>query len=264
MANNYNLEVGTYYDRDACDYDSRYWSNPIVQQMRQSFREEVKRYSAISMLEIGCGTGLDMVHFGLTHPEREIYGIDISKEMVRLSREKIDKAGCKNVFVEQSTVDDICKLFPEKQFDIIYIFFGALNTVENLNIATESIKQVLKPGGIIVLTFVNKWYIVGIAIELMRFRFSRAFARTKQIWGGYSPFHFLPSHCYTPGQVKSAFTPLQIMKCRGYSIIHPAWYFTGINKRLGKFRRVLWKIDLILTKTFLWRYGEYVLMVFQK
>jgi hypothetical protein len=56
----YYNEIGTYYDTDASDFDSRYWENPVLQQIRQSFREEVKRYPAHSMLEVGCGTGLDL------------------------------------------------------------------------------------------------------------------------------------------------------------------------------------------------------------
>ena len=62
-------EVGTYYDEDAADFDSRYWKNPVLQQIRQSFREEVKRYPFKTLLEVGCGTGIDLVHFGLTYPK---------------------------------------------------------------------------------------------------------------------------------------------------------------------------------------------------
>ena len=38
----YYEEVGNYYDKDAVDFEQRYWKNPVLQRIRQSFREEVK------------------------------------------------------------------------------------------------------------------------------------------------------------------------------------------------------------------------------
>jgi ubiquinone/menaquinone biosynthesis C-methylase UbiE len=259
----YYNKIGTYYDMDACDYDARYWINPVVQEMRQSFREEVKRFTANTMLEIGCGTGLDLVHFGKIHPGRKIYGIDVSKEMVRLSNERILASGCKNINIYQGSVDEISKLFPNQQFDLIYVFFGALNTVENLNYSAQQLMRVLNPGGGIVFSYVNKWYLGGMFIEIFRLRFARAFARLKTQWGGYSPTHYLPSHCYTPRQVKNAFTGLKVLRKKGYSITHPAWFYTKINQKLGKFRKIFLWIDHKLDKSFLWRFGEYGLLVFK-
>lgn len=40
MSSKYYNEVDNYYDEDANDFDMRYWSNPVLQQIRQSFREE--------------------------------------------------------------------------------------------------------------------------------------------------------------------------------------------------------------------------------
>jgi ubiquinone/menaquinone biosynthesis C-methylase UbiE len=264
MSGKYYDEVGDYYDADANDFDARYWNNPILQQMRQAFREEVCRFNGQTILEIGCGTGLDLVHFATIFPEKQIFGIDISAEMVRLSDERRVKSGCTNIEVRQGSAEHIEALFAGQQFDLIYVFFGALNTVENLPEAAQTLRKLLRPEGTMVLTFVNKWYLPGIALELLRLRFSRAFARIKPVWGGYSPVKFLPSRCYSPRQVKHAFEGLTLLTQKGFSIVHPAWYYTGINRRLGKLRKYLWKTDLFLNKTFLWHFGEYTLFVFRK
>ena len=113
------------------------------------------------------------------------------------------------------------------------------------------------------LSFVNKWYLAGILLEIAKLNFIRAFARLKPIWGGYSPVKYLPSHCYTPAQIRKAFQGMKLIKKRGYSILQPAWYFTRINRKLGRAGKLLWKADLLLNKTFLWRFGEYTLFVFQ-
>jgi ubiquinone/menaquinone biosynthesis C-methylase UbiE len=264
METAYYIEISNYYDKDACNYDSRYWKNPVVQLMRQSFREEVKQFSFRSMLEIGCGTGMDLVHFGKTNPDCIIHGIDVSPEMVRLSNDKIITSGCSNIKVCKGSVEDIGNLFPGQRFDMIYIFFGSLNTVENLELAAKNLTNVLNPGGIIVLSYVNKYYLMGMLIEFIRFRFLRSFSRFKRVWGGYSRTHYLPGHCFTPGQLKTVFGNLELLHRKGYAIIHPAWFYTTINQKLGsKIRRILWSIDKVLDKTLLWRFGEYGLLVFK-
>ena len=260
----YYKNIGLYYDMDACDYDSRYWNNFVVQQMRQSFREHVKKYDARSMLEIGFGTGLDLIHFGKTHPERAICGIDVSAEMVRIAKEKAKIHTCENVDIIHGCVDEMEKLFPNRKFDLIYVFFGALNTVKNLNDAGKNLKKVLNPNGVIVVTYVNKWYLNGMIIETFRLRFSKVFARLKTTWNGYSPSHILPCHCYTARQVKLAFSETKVLYKQGYTIVHPGWFYTKINMKLGRrMSRILWHLDLILSKTFLWRFGEYGLLVFK-
>lgn len=264
MNSNYYNEIGLYYNYDACSYDERYWTNPVIQKMRQSFREEVKRYSGTQMLEIGCGTGLDLVHFSKTHPERKIFGIDISSEMIRLSNERVKQENCHNIEIRQGSNEEIPDLFINERFDIIYIFFGALNTVEDLQIAAKKVQNMLVPGGTLVLSVVNKFYISGMIIDVLRFRFKRAFGRLRYIWGGYSPDHYLPSHCYSPQQVEKAFSRLKIIKSKGYCIVHPGWYFIKINQIIGKrISRILWKVDTLLNKTFFWKFGEYTLFVFQ-
>lgn len=265
MNSKYYNQVGQYYDQDANDFDIRYWNNPLLQKIRQLFREEVKRFNySQTMLEIGCGTGLDLVHFSTIFPERQIFGIDISTEMVQLSINRMEKNKCTNIHLGQGSVEQLSELFPHQRFDMIYVFFGALNTVEDLPKAAQTLRELLSKDGILVLTFVNKWYLMGMLIEMARFRFSKAFERIKPVWGGYSPSKYLPSHCYSPRQIIQAFEGFTLEKTKGFCIVHPAWYYTGINRHLGKLRKYLWKMDRFMNKTFLWRFGEYSLFVFKR
>lgn len=263
-ASDYYYRVSHYYDEDATDVDVRYWANPVLQQIRQEFRQEVMRYPARNMLEIGCGTGLDLIHFSAIYPERNIYGIDISAQMVRLSQLRKDKNERTNIRVGQGSVEDIDTLFPGQQFDLIYVFFGALNTVEDLSAAARTIKGLLPEGGVLVASFVNKWYLAGMLIDLVRLRFRSAFGRIKPLWGGYSPSRFLPSHCYSTSEIEKAFQGFRIKSQKSFSIVHPAWYYTHLNEKLGNSRKYLWQTDLLLNKTFLRRFGEYSLFVFEK
>jgi ubiquinone/menaquinone biosynthesis C-methylase UbiE len=260
----YYSEVESYYDDDAVDFDRRYWENTVLQRMRQSFREEVKRHKFSNVLEIGYGTGLDMIHFGITHPEASVFGIDISNEMCRLAKERVKKKGLSNVMAAKGSVEDIDKLFPGQQFDMIYVFFGALNTVEDLRKASLILQSLLLPGGAMVLSFVNKYYIAGMILEMLKLRFTNAFARLRKHWGGYSPLKKLPSRCYSPSQIKAAFSEMKLLRRKGYCIKHPAWFYHGLNQKLKRVSPLLWRFDELLNHTLFWKYGEYTLFVFQK
>ncbi len=261
---NFYQKVESYYDGDAGDFDSRYWKNALLQRIRQDFREELKRHPFRKMLEIGYGTGLDLVHFARTHPDVSVTGIDISAEMQAAANDKIRKWGLQNVVADKGTVEDLPKLYPGQQFDMVYVFFGALNTVDDLDIAADHMFECTAPGGMLTLSFVNRNYVAGMLIEFLKLRFRAAFSRHKKEWGGYSPSLYLPSKCYNPGRIQKAFSRFHLVRRKGYCIVHPAWYYHGLNRLLRKFSPWLWKADHLLNKTLLWAWGEYTLFVFQK
>jgi len=261
---NYYQKVADYYDHDACNYEERYWSNAIAQRIRQSFREEVKTHAFEQVLEIGCGTGMDAAHFGAIYPERKVYAIDIAPAMVASASRKVKELGLENVTVTLGAPENLTTLFPEVQFDHIYVFFGALNTVTDLQQVAGMLKSRLKRDGTMVLTFVNKWYLAEVLLSLLRFKFRRAFRRFRDIWGGYSELHRLESRCFSPREIKRAFgDDFQLTRRRGYSILYPAWYRTHWTNRLGrKVSDLLWDADRLLSHTPAWCLGEYALYSF--
>lgn len=263
----YYEEVGAYYDKDAHDFEKRYWQNSALQRIRQSFREEVKRESFRDGLEVGIGPGFDLIHFARIFPEAQMKGIDISEEMVKLAAQKIPSLHQANAQVAQGSVEDMDRLFPDTKFDLIYVFFGALNTVEDLGLALQILEGLLKPGGRMVLTFVNKWYLAGMLLECLKLRPHKAFKRLNKVWGGYSPTEFLASRCYAPSEIYKLSEPLQLkcVKREGFSILYPAWYYHGLHRKLpNKLLHVLWKMDRRLASGFFGKFGEYALYDFRK
>jgi ubiquinone/menaquinone biosynthesis C-methylase UbiE len=258
------LQVEKYYDEDASNFDSRYYKNPVLQRIRQDMREEVKRFKFSNVLEIGFGTGIDIVHFARTHPDVQFSGIDISGAMCSLAKEKVTEWNLKNVDIKKGTVEDIESLFKEVQFDMIYVFFGALNTVDDINKTAKILNSLSSPGGIMVLSFVNKYYLAGVVLEVLKLRFRKAFSRLNPEWGGYSPSKYLPSSTYSIKKIKKAFGDFLLIRKKGYSIIYPAWYYKRLIRFLTNCLGILWKADKLLNKTPLWCLGEYSLCVFQK
>lgn len=261
----YYSTVETYYDQDASEFEARYWKNPVLQRIRSDFRTYVHRYPQASVLEIGFGSGLDLAHFSRIYPESNFFGIDISPAMVGLANDKVERYQLTNLRVDQGSVEDVSERFPDQKFDMIYVFFGALNTVEDLGKAADALNDLLTPNGKMVLTFVNKWYLGGMLIEFLKLRWRSAFGRLKTVWGGYSPTRHLASVCYSPAQIRKAFSAFDVVEQEGYSIVHPAWYYIRFNMLLRrKGRWLLWKVDKWLNGTPAWKWGEYSLFVMKK
>ncbi len=264
MNENYYEKVGDYYDKDAVDFERRYWKNDALQRIRQSFREHVRRQPFEHILEVGFGPGFDLVHFAQTFPQAQCYGIDISAEMVRIAQDKITEMSLSNARVAQGSVEHIADRFPEVRYDLIYVFFGALNTVEDLPKAMEHLRALLKPEGQMVLTFVNKYYVGGMLIELLKLKPNFAFARLKKVWGGYSPTQFLASRCYGTSEIKRMAQPLKLVRQEGYSVFYPAWYYHKIHHMLpSKVKKILWRWDRRIASTRLGTLGEYMLYHFK-
>ena len=261
----YHTSIQTYYDQDAADFEKRYWTNPILQRIRQSFRETVKTLSFERGLEIGCGPGIDIAHFAHIFPDKKLIGVDISSEMVRHAKAKIAGKNLNNARVFNAHTDDLNTLFCGEEFDLIFVFFGALNTVPNLDDAAEKIFSRLSPGGHIFVSFVNKYYLAEIFLQLLKCRPKRAFRRLGNSWGGYSDNKYLRSQCYSSRQVRRIFLQHAVeIQRSGYSIVYPAWYRARWVKTYPRITKLLWKIDGILNKSWLWWTGEYISFVFKK
>lgn len=261
----YYARVGAYFDAEADAFDERYWANPILQRMRQSFREEVKRLPFRTALEIGCGTGLDVRHFATIYPERRVVGIDVSTAMLACAERRMEAAGLRNARTLVASADDAPDIEGPEAFDMVYVFFGALNTVEDLDRAADRLYDATAPGGHLVLTFVNRWHLATIAVGLLRGRGREAFRRLRSEWGGYNPERPLSSQCRSPGEVTAAFGPRgALVKRRGFSIAYPAWFWARWLPKLGRAERWLSALDALLNRTPAWSWGEYTLFVFRK
>lgn len=264
-ASQYYKRVADYFDKDAGDFDRRYELNPVLKTLRSEFRKTTEQYSFHSALEIGCGTGIDLCYFGIKYPDRKFYGIDISPEMVRFARDKIRSNHLQNTSVDTGNVEDVQELFPDQRFDMAYVYFGALNTVHDLEEAAINLSNLMKPGGKMVLTVVNRYYLLDLPLFLLRGDVKRSLERVTNRWQGYSSAKSLGSRCYSSRDMQRAFSShFRLIGKRGYCIVYPAWYRDGLLKRLGKWGEWCWKIDVLINKTVFWNTGEYSLYVYDK
>ncbi|MCX6304208.1 MAG: class I SAM-dependent methyltransferase [Bacteroidetes bacterium] len=260
----YYSEVESYYNEDAgLGFESRAGGNRSLERIRNDFREITVRYPFADALEIGCGPGFDVHWFANNFPDRKFTAVDISASMVELAKARLDRDHLANARVFKSDERHLVDLFGKESFDLVYVYFGALNTVENLAASAGEIKTLLKPRGVAVVTFVNKWYIRELLVQALKLNFKTAFARLGKVWSGYSVTRHLPSHCYSPSLIKKAFKDFILLEKKGYSIFYPPWYNDHKIRNKPKKADRLWKIDQEIQPTPLWAAGEYLLFVFR-
>lgn len=112
-------------------------------QMRVINLVKIKNKSRI--LDAGCGTGNLLVL--LESYDARLYGIDISKEMLRIARNKLHKTKLKLVSVEKLN-------FKNKFFNYIFSI-DAFHHYSNKEKAMENFYRVLKRNGKLVIVDIN-------------------------------------------------------------------------------------------------------------
>ena len=98
------------------------------------------------ILEAGVGTGLSL---GYYPSHAEVYGVDLSEDMLRRAQEKVDRRGL--MHVKSLQVMDVTRLsFPDEMFDAVTAQF-IITLVPEPETALSEFARVLRPGGEIVL-----------------------------------------------------------------------------------------------------------------
>lgn len=102
-----------------------------------------------SVLEIGCGTGRNLVRTARLYPDARLFGIDISAEMLQTARQSIKRAK----IADRSRIEradaaqfDPVQLFGQDGFDRIFISYAVSMIPQWQFVIREAIRH-LNPGG---------------------------------------------------------------------------------------------------------------------
>jgi len=104
-----------------------------------------------AVLEIGCGTGRNLIRAARTYPEARLYGLDVSEEMLTTAREHVAAAGLAgrvSLARADATDFDPSALFAVKAFDRVFISY-ALSMIPAWERAAEEAASHLAPGGVL-------------------------------------------------------------------------------------------------------------------
>lgn len=102
-----------------------------------------------AVLEIGCGTGRNLIKIARRYPHARCYGLDVSEEMLRTARERVAKAGLSERIVlaqADATSFDPQALFGRVGFERVVISY-ALSMISPWREALRQGLRVVAPGG---------------------------------------------------------------------------------------------------------------------
>jgi SAM-dependent methyltransferase len=103
-----------------------------------------------AVLELGCGSGHSLGYLAKVKEAEELYGIDLSQEQIRFSREYLDKENVEaKLFL--ASMDENPGL-PEAHFDLVVSIYS-LGWTPDLGRTLALVYSYLKPGG----TFLFSW-----------------------------------------------------------------------------------------------------------
>ena len=127
--------------------------------------------AAASILEIGCGTGRNLVQAARLYPDARFFGVDVSTEMLTTAISAISRAslsGRIRIAHGDAAVFDPMRLFGASRFDRVMISY-TLSMISDWRGVLRAAVSHLKPGGRLhVVDFGGQEFLPPIARTLLR------------------------------------------------------------------------------------------------
>ena len=133
-----------FWDRMAKNYDQGVNEDDQDGRRIVGLTEKYLKLDSV-VLDFGCATG--KFSFELAHLVKELYGMDISSEMIRIAREIAHERNLTNLHFSQGTLDDIH--LEKNSLDAIFAF-NILHLLTEPHKSIQKFHQLLKPGGVLI------------------------------------------------------------------------------------------------------------------
>jgi SAM-dependent methyltransferase len=225
------IQVREAFDRHAAEYD-RVFSGAQMRREVWECADQVFQ-PGNSVLDVGCGTGDDALHF--VSRGINVTAIDISPLMIA----ELNKKACGSVAAESADMQTYVPAFP---LDGVFSNFGALNCVRNLDWLQ---RLPLRSGGYAVLTVMGRLYPLEFAVSLLKGQPRLACRRMKPSSEAVVEGVRFSVYYHSLRTLKFALEPkFELLAVRGLSSLLPAPHL----EHLWKFRviRLLKPVDRFL------------------
>lgn len=135
-------KVENYYRYHAGIYDATRWSFLFGRQ--QILQDLPDLPASPRILEVGCGTGKNIQLLEYLFPDSMIYGIDLSKAMLKKARKKVDSRQVTLINQPYGTKD-----LEVEPFDLILFSYSLSMVGDDIDQILQQVYEDLKPKGVI-------------------------------------------------------------------------------------------------------------------
>ncbi len=210
----------TGFDRIAEQYDSLWSDTPVGKAQRSEVWRRVDPLfkKGNFVLDLGCGTGIDGLHFQSRGVSA--YGVDSSRRMVEVARARGLDAFCCDI----EHLDSLAL-----RVDGVLSNFGALNCIESLAPVAKSLAPMVRSGGHLALCMMGPLCLWEIAFYLLRGEPRKAFRRLhKHSRSSLATHVFYPSGA---DLIKAFRRDFRLLNVYGIGIAVPPSYVKTVTQR---------------------------------
>jgi SAM-dependent methyltransferase len=238
------LDTQRAFDSVAADYDGPRGNNDLIQRMRLTLWDTVRREvpNGSRLLDLGCGTGIDAVEFASRgYP---VVASDWSPRMVERTQARAAAAGLDaQVSAVHVGVHQLDRL--EGGFDGIYSNFGPLNCAPDMVEVADQCARLLRPGGKLVFSVIGRICPWEVGYYFFKGRFKRAGIRaTRGVTAVGMNRHTIWTQYYLPREFYRAFAPhFDLRGYRALSLFMPPPYLVDVYQRRRKLGEWLGRLD---------------------
>ncbi|HYP38813.1 MAG TPA: class I SAM-dependent methyltransferase [Chloroflexia bacterium] len=259
-------------------YDAEHATNPVARwtRARSLAALDTAFGPGDTLLELGCGTGSEAIH--LASRGANIVATDAAPAMVAQLEAKLKAGGSAANLAGRITpivlpAGELGRLttdFESAHFDGAYSSFGPLNCEPDLGPVVDALAQLVKPGGKVVVSLINRfclwetaWYL---AARQPRKAFRRWPGRSEATVRGAWQDERITIYYWTPGQVERAFSPyFKPVRRMALPWLVPPQYLGHLVRRFPHLFRRIARLDRRLAKLYpFYAIGDHFLVEFTR
>lgn len=260
------LDTQRAFDSVAADYDGPRGNNELIQRMRRTLWDTVRKEVApgSDLLDLGCGTGIDALEFA--QRGHRVVATDWSPRMVERTRERAAAAGLERRLQAMHVgVHQLDRL--DSRFDAAYSDFGPLNCVPDLDAVAGECARLLRPRGKLIFSVIGRICPWEVGYYVLRGRYRRAGVRAARgtIAVGMNQ-HTIWTRYYLPREFYRIFSGhFELCGYRALSLFLPPPYLVELYRRRRRWCERLGRLDDRLGMLPLLRgMGDHFLIVMQR
>jgi ubiquinone/menaquinone biosynthesis C-methylase UbiE len=237
------------FDAIAASYDDTFTASKIGRAQRASVWKKLENafQPGNSVLEIGCGTGVDacfLAERGVT-----VVACDSSPQMLNLAIRRIRKNGRdRSVRPHLLAAEDIASL-RNRSFDGAFSNFGALNCIGDLHQFARDLAILLKPGATALLCWMGPCCVWEIAWYLAQGNPAKAFRRFRRggVTARLAEGATVRVHYPTIRRLRRTFTPeFRLVSFKGIGVSVPPSYMEYWANRFPRLFDLSMRADSVL------------------
>jgi ubiquinone/menaquinone biosynthesis C-methylase UbiE len=257
------------FDPIAADYDSDFTNSTIGIMQRNrvwlNLKSTLKSTQLKTVLEINCGTGVDA--FWLADHGFSTMATDISPEMIRIAKLKVNEKDEHSPHFEVAGFHDLEHLVKGRKFDLLFSNFAGLNCIpeEELILLNQKFANLLNPNGLMIMILLGKKSWLERLYFLLKGNFEKANRRQKPDLAKLDNHSFQMTYCYSVNETKKIFSNFFYLDSKPIGIAIPPSYLEPILKKLPFLKFVILFTESILgTFSFLSDYADHTYLVYRK